>query len=506
MELTDEQMKDQEKVNDIIKKYHLANQTWTQKGFHGVLHTFYPVGEEQILPLKKHFGMGHDITVFFVKNDYVNWYWNDASMERIRIEFIKRVNKNPKYLADWLSLWKKLLKNFIVAYKKCDKDLTKLSDEKLLKLYKNFYEAYIDQYSIAVGIQDPFSLHADRFFIPKIKEILAEQGKEADLQEIFATLTNPVTESFVALEYKDRLKILEKINKNKRDKSIPRMLQAHSKKWFWIENNYAVQKVLSREHFEKRIEQELQLGIDPKKELKKIKERAPENKRKKAKLIKELQLNQEIKNLIHIAEVFTYMQDERKKYVLISNHYQKLFCDEIGKRISLSSQEMAYTVYPEMEKILLHKNFNKEELALRRQECVCICTENGYEILEGKRAEQLHKEIFAPKTEEQQIKGICASQGRAEGIVKVVQKIHDLVNVYKGDILVTSMTRPEMVVAMEKAAAIVTDEGGITSHAAIVSRELGIPCIIGTKIATKMLKTGDHVEVDATKGIVRKIK
>ena len=86
---------------------------------------------------------------------------------------------------------------------------------------------------------------------------------------------------------------------------------------------------------------------------------------------------------------------------------------------------------------------------------------------------------------------------------KVLEAIKKAEEVF---VLVTSMTRPEMVVAMEKAAAIVTDEGGITSHAAIVSRELKIPCIIGTKVATKILKNGDLVEVDAFKGIVRKIK
>ena len=67
------------------------------------------------------------------------------------------------------------------------------------------------------------------------------------------------------------------------------------------------------------------------------------------------------------------------------------------------------------------------------------------------------------------------------------------------------MTDPRYVPAMKKAAAIVTDEGGITCHAAIVSRELKKPCIIGTKIATKVLKDGDEVEVDAEKGVVKKI-
>ena len=74
-----------------------------------------------------------------------------------------------------------------------------------------------------------------------------------------------------------------------------------------------------------------------------------------------------------------------------------------------------------------------------------------------------------------------------------------------GDIMVAHSTFPSLVPAMKKAAAIVTEDGGITCHAAIVSRELGIPCIIGTKIATKVFKDGDLVEVDADKGVVRKV-
>ena len=72
----------------------------------------------------------------------------------------------------------------------------------------------------------------------------------------------------------------------------------------------------------------------------------------------------------------------------------------------------------------------------------------------------------------------------------------------KGAILVAGQTRPQLMPAIKKAAAIVTDEGGITSHAAIVSRELGIPCVIGTKLATKVIKTGTKIIVDADKGIV----
>ena len=75
----------------------------------------------------------------------------------------------------------------------------------------------------------------------------------------------------------------------------------------------------------------------------------------------------------------------------------------------------------------------------------------------------------------------------------------------QGDILVSIATTPAIVPAMKKAAAIVTDEGGLTCHAAIVSRELGVPCVIGTKIGTKIFKDGDMIEVDADEGTVKKV-
>jgi len=87
-----------------------------------------------------------------------------------------------------------------------------------------------------------------------------------------------------------------------------------------------------------------------------------------------------------------------------------------------------------------------------------------------------------------------------------VLSLEDFDKFESGDILVTSMTRPEFLPIMKKAAAIITDEGGITCHAAIVSRELNIPCVIGTKNASRSLKDGNRVEVDADHGIVKKIK
>lgn len=100
------------------------------------------------------------------------------------------------------------------------------------------------------------------------------------------------------------------------------------------------------------------------------------------------------------------------------------------------------------------------------------------------------------------VRGLTASSGVASGPVKIVLSADDLKKVIDGDIMVAPMTNPDMVMAMKKASAIVTDEGGITSHAAIVSREMMIPCIVGAENATKVLRDGDVVTVDATHGKV----
>lgn len=98
------------------------------------------------------------------------------------------------------------------------------------------------------------------------------------------------------------------------------------------------------------------------------------------------------------------------------------------------------------------------------------------------------------------LSGIGASPGIGIGTVRIVKSLKDLQKISKGDILVTEMTNPDMVVAMQKCSAIVTDEGGMTAHAAIVSREMGIPAVVGTDKATSKLNEGEIITVDGFNG------
>ena len=107
-----------------------------------------------------------------------------------------------------------------------------------------------------------------------------------------------------------------------------------------------------------------------------------------------------------------------------------------------------------------------------------------------------------------ELKGFTAynSNIKIKGKVRIIENKEEIKQLQQDEILITTATVPEYVPFLKRARAIITEEGGITTHAAIVSRELKIPCIVGITNITKVFKDGDLVEVDANKGVVRKIK
>ncbi len=118
------------------------------------------------------------------------------------------------------------------------------------------------------------------------------------------------------------------------------------------------------------------------------------------------------------------------------------------------------------------------------------------------------KRIMIPRADKgnKEIKGQIGNRGKYTGPARIIMNTHDFEKMQVGDVLVSTMTTPDFVILMHKAGAIVTDIGGMLCHAAIVSREINKPCVIGTKFATQILKDGDLVEVDADNGVVRIIK
>ena len=195
--------------------------------------------------------------------------------------------------------------------------------------------------------------------------------------------------------------------------------------------------------------------------------------------------------------------DMHKEWEKAYRDAQILF-EEIGRRIDLSSLQVQNMTSKELIDALNGKKPDIEEINKRIKEYRFNYYDSFFTVDHMK-----NKAIEGVKNE---IKGTIAFRGKARGNVTLLTEslkgtdIKAMNAMPKGNILVTVMTSPDMMLAIEKAAAIVTDEGGMLCHAAIVSREFKIPCIVGTGNATKVLKEGDYIEVDAEKGTVRKIR
>ncbi len=178
---------------------------------------------------------------------------------------------------------------------------------------------------------------------------------------------------------------------------------------------------------------------------------------------------------------------------------KKVYLDEKTATSQVLSDSQIIELAKIIKRIEEHYNFPQDIEWAREGTKLYIVQSRPITTL-GKKFEVPSKE----KMGEPILRGLPASKGFAQGKVKIVLDPNNLDKVEKGDILVTRMTNPDYVPAMKIAAAIITDEGGMTSHAAIVSREMEIPCIVGTGNATKVLKDGEEVTVDAVNGFVYK--
>lgn len=189
------------------------------------------------------------------------------------------------------------------------------------------------------------------------------------------------------------------------------------------------------------------------------------------------------------------------------------FLNEIAKRLKISYKELIeMDVYEVIDFLKHNKQVDKkfrDILKQRHKDSVYLVIENKITILIGKDLEDYYKteakkEIKGKDVKE--LKGQTASLGKVVGRVALVFSVNDLGKVKKRHILVAKATVPSFVPAMERAAAFITEVGGLLSHAAIISRELSKPCIVGIEGVTDILKDNDLVEVDANNGIVRKIR
>lgn len=210
-----------------------------------------------------------------------------------------------------------------------------------------------------------------------------------------------------------------------------------------------------------------------------------------------------------VSSRLSYLRQTGAEYFSIYTQIVLPRLKEVASSVRLSHREILEFLPSEIIKILSQEIRSDEILAKRKDDSWCVYADpnSNLQIVDDKEQVDTLVQKMTPKFDENQdvIKGQVGNKGIATGKVKVILANTEFDKMEIGDVLVTTMTTPDFVILMQKASAIVTDIGGLLCHAAIVSREINKPCVIGTKNGTQILKDGDMVEVDANKGTVTKL-
>ena len=334
----------------------------------------------------------------------------------------------------------------------------------------------------------------------KVKHILATKITDPEKRtNMFLLLSLPRQNSFMLEEQNSILQIGAERQKGK---EVEKELEEHTRKFSWVGCVMYDGKPYNKEHFRKELQEALKADCRIKLRERERKKQEREAQIKKA--LENLQLREEEKQIINQFRDWVHLRTYVKDMTSVGIVATIPFLEEIARRAAINYKDVLYLSHIELQNIFIERKELLVQESKERQNGWGFVLVNNHATYYNYRTvkEIEEKEEILPKG----IKGFSACKGIARGIAIIVKNIEDLENVKEGNILIAPMTTTNFVPILSKVQAIVTDEGGITCHAAIISREMNIPCIIGTRLATKAFKSGDLIEVDAEKGIVRKIK
>jgi phosphohistidine swiveling domain-containing protein len=288
---------------------------------------------------------------------------------------------------------------------------------------------------------------------------------------------------------------------------IEKAILKHQKNYFWTRNSWGHTNTMNLFEIVEIIKQILASQRDIDYELKKLENYEKDLKLKKEKIIKKHKMSKWLGHMFYYFSLLTLWRDERKVQMQKLNYFFEKIGTEIANRSGLSFAEIKLCDPLAIRKIPVSRKTAEAYKKLFSERYILVWNGKRPTMLSAAESRTVEKALEATfNTKMTEIRGMIACPGKVRGEVVVINKKSEFGKMQPGKILVTTMTRPEFVPLLREASAIVTDEGGITSYAAIVSRELDIPCIIGTKVATKVLKDGDIVEVNGNHGVVRVIE
>lgn len=447
--------------------------------------------------------------VYFTKKDYDDFY-----------NYFKSKTKKDSF--NYLTKYKKLLMETgkeAIIFSELVKKSAINDRNKQIMIFNKFIQHQKHNMALAYSIIMIDSLLA-KMLEGKIKEYVKSKNGQINATEILTKLTTPRNKSFLAKELLNFNRIVEKIKKDEKAIELFKKPQKHNitkTKYRGIYNNILKHRdyygwmsslcwhmpFYSPNHYFKLIASSLcdNEEIINQKEEDRKKEFVIRN------IIKDAEkhgvnLKEEVKIIREMINAKMYNWDA---VGICGNNFRSFF-ELVGVKHNLSFFEVLYLSADEINLLIKGKEINRKVIKRRINDYSIIRIDDNTTELINYNSNHLQPLIDVKIKETDIIKGQPTYLGIVRGIVCVVPSFLDVNKIKKRDILVCPMTNPDYIPAMHKASAFITDEGGILCHAAIVSREMKKPCIVGTKFATRLLHDGDLVEVDANLGVVKILK
>lgn len=436
---------------------------------------------------------------------FVHWL-NPKAVWSCSLQIEKKLGSNLRFIGKMNRVFAESKKKLLNINGRLEKvNFTKLTDEKLAWFYDQFCAAYRGLYAafhLAVYI-DSVEAKAKRWLLKKLRKIKSD-GKFDDYLIKLSAWPEP---SFLQQEEMSLIEIALKAKSKRGDAG--KLLDKHTAKFAGLPVVNDETKPWDKKYFQKQLDKLLTKSqSDLIEALERLHSYRRQIKKNQSILFNELAAPRLIQNFFRLIGLSTWIRLESRSVFALSHYASKNLFGEIGRRNNLTAEDIKWLTPSEAENLIFTGRLpGNKKLNDRKFASVLLFRDGKYIIFEGQKADVfIRKEVggLFSLSKSDFIKGATAYTGLARGPAKLILSQKDIAKMRKGDILVARMTTPEIVPAARLAAAIVTDEGGITCHAAIISRELKIPCVVGTKFATKILKDNEIIIVDANKGVVKK--
>jgi len=411
-----------------------------------------------------------------VKGKTLNFYVESEGLKKFINLSAEKLLTDKKLLEECKEKTIETSQNIRTFAEKSISKINKLSNPEIITLLKEIRELQLECviYGTLVAFADVFGGISN-----KITEILTKRKKLKYPTNIYSKVLCLLEKTLTQKAYEDIAS--SKLSEYK-------LLE----KYFWLDQGYIGRGLTKNK-------------LSEIKEHKIIPEKLPQ----KEELLKELQLTEAEERIFEVSRELVLIKSLRADSRQYLNVVINKIIDKLSTELNVDSNLLEALYTGELCEVLKGNKNILKNLEQKQSHSLFIWNyDYNYKILFGGEVDAFLKERILKENLEQgdKIKGQVASPGKVRGKVKLVFGPQHIMKVSEGDILVSTATSPQLLPAMKKAGAFVTDVGGITSHAAIVSRELNKPCIVGTKVATQLLHDNDLIEVDADKGYIHIIK